>query len=347
MRVSRRELTPMKRITLAMLVATATLTITAACGPGRQASWEKEATQKQLQPTPTPTPAPIPEPEQEPAPAPTEPPEQPETAGTQAAPEVAPPQEASFAEQADAAWTKRDERVSAEQAIALWENALETDPTNAEMLTRLARACYYVGDGFLRLASEDDAMLALFEKGVAAGERAMMALSEPFTAAVQAGTKVEEAIASIPPEGQAALYWYATNLGKFAIAKGFTTTLFYKDRIVAVMNRVLSIDETFFYGAPHRYFGVFYAKAPAFAGGDMEKSKEHFERALQLSSDYLGTKVLYAEFYATKTEDKELFTQLLNEVQAADPAVLPELVPEQQAEQQKAEFLLAQIDERF
>lgn len=282
----------------------------AACGPGRQAAWEKEATTKLVEPG-----------------------------------MVASSADARLTE-ADDAWSKRSDRAANERAIALLEPLVAEAPTPA-LLTKLARAYYFYADGHLRLAGEDEKMLEVFNKGVEAGEQAMMAVSPDFAAKVQAGEKVETAASLIPNEGQEAIYWYATNLGKFAVAKGFTTTLFYKDRIYAVMQRVLQIDENFFHAAPHRYFGAFYAKAPAFAGGDLAKSKQHFERALELDDKYFATKVLFAEYYAPKTEDKELFTRLLTEVTQADPNQLPNLVPEQQVEQEKAKRLLAQADELF
>ena len=284
-----------------------------ACGPGRQAAWEKESGDK--------------------------------LAATEAA--DAGGEGASLSEQAMANWEKRSDRASLEQAISLWEKMLNQNANDAATLTHLSRGYYLLADGFMRAAGEEEDMLSTFELGISAGERAMMAASTEFSAQVKEGKKVEEAVGVIPANGQPSIYWYASNLGKFAVAKGFTTTLFYKDRIYAVMQRVLEIDETFFHGAPHRYFGAFYAKAPSFAGGDMQKSKEHFDRAIELGPDYLGTKVLYAEFYAVKSEDRDLFTKLLNEVKGADPKVLPELVPEQTMEQAKAERLLSEADEIF
>lgn len=287
--------------------------VAAACGPGRQAAWEKESVEKQKAPVS----------------------EEAVAAGQ------------DLVAQAEAAWAERGDRAQLEKAIELWEKILETSPGDGEILTRLSRGYYFLADGYMRGADQVDVKIATFEKGILAGENAMMGVSPQFAQAVKAGAKVEEAVASIPIDGQPAIYWYASNLGKFAVAKGFTTTLFYKDRIFAVMQRVLNLDETFFHGAPHRYFGAFYAKAPGFAGGDMTKSKEHFEKALALDANYLGTKVLYAEYYAAKADERELFTRLLNEVNESDPTTIPELLPEQKIEQDKAKALLAQADDLF
>ena len=301
-----------------------------ACGPGRQAAWES-----------TTTPA---------AKAAAKPPHAKIDAESDVDVDTGATAGQSRQEQlaeAERWWAKRQSRPALEKAIAIWDILSDADDVPAPLLAQLARAYYLYADNFLRLAGEEQPMLAAFEQGVRCGERAMMAASAAFAQKMREGARVEEAVALIPATGLPAVYWYATNLGKFALAKGFATTLFYKDRIASVMQWVLNTDERFFYGAPHRYFGAFYAKAPAFAGGDLAKSKEHFERALQLSPEYLGTKVVYAEFYAVKADDRQLFTRLLQNVQAADANALPELVPEQRLEQEKAQHLLGKIDELF
>ena len=289
--------------------------LAAACGPGRQAAWEKESAEKMQE-------------------------------GAEA-PAAAEGEATDPAQAADEAWAQRDDRAQLDKAISLWETALEANPDDPALLTKLSRAYYLLADGFLAAEGDDEAMLATYEKGILAGENAMMAASPEFAAKVKAGEKVEQAVSVIPVAGQEAIYWYASNLGKFAVAKGFTTTLFYKDRIYAVMQHVLGLDETFFHGAPHRYFGAFYAKAPAFAGGDMDKAKQHFDKALELDPNYFGTKVLYAQYYAAKADDRDLFVKLLTEVKEGDPASIPELLAEQKIEQDKAARLLAQEAELF
>ncbi|MEZ0313127.1 MAG: TRAP transporter TatT component family protein [Myxococcota bacterium] len=289
--------------------------LTAACGPGRQAAWEKESSAKQ---------------------------QRADGAGEAQADQATP-----LKDQATEAWEKREDRGQLERAIALWEEALRSEPESGTILAKLSRAYYLLGDGYKRLADEKDTMLPTLEKGVDYGERAMMAISPAFAARVRGGEKVEKAVEAMGPEGLDAVYWYAANLGKFAAEKGFTTQLFYKDRLFAVMQRVLELDPTYFHAAPHRYFGAFYAKAPSFAGGDMTKSKEHFDKAVENAPGYLGTKVLYAEMYATKQDDKELFTRLLNEVKSADPSTLAEVTAENKVEQRKAERLLSRMDDLF
>ena len=91
-----------------------------------------------------------------------------------------------------------------------------------------------------------------------------------------------------------ALYWFAANYGKWGVAKGFTTLLKYKDMIKGVMDRVHSVNPRYFHGAADRYLGAYFSKTPSFAGGDMKKSKAHFEASLKRAPHYFGTKVLMA-----------------------------------------------------
>jgi len=214
--------------------------------------------------------------------------------------------------------------------------------------TRLSRAYYVLADGHLRKqGTSSEPYLETFEKGAAAGERALAASNAEFKRQVTSGRSVDQAIRVIGPESIEAAYWYASNLGKWARAKGFATTLGNKDRIYAVMSRILELDPNFFHGAPHRYFGGYYAVAPGFAGGDMRKSKEHFDKSLALAPSYIGTKVLMAELYAVKQQDRPLFDRLLDEALATAEDVLPGLEPETRIEKEKAREMKARAAELF
>ena len=244
-------------------------------------------------------------------------------------------------------WAKREERGALDDAIGAFEKAVVQTPNDPNANMFLSRAYYFLADGPLRFSGDVTAMTATFEKGVVAGERSLLAQSGDFAKHVLAGDRVEDRLDEIPATGQAALYWYCVNLQKFAIAKGLTIQVLYKERLTALMQRLVAMDANFLYGAPHRELGAFLAKVPMFAGGDMKKAKDHFDQALAVNPNYFGTKVLYADLYATRVEDRDLFVRLLTEVQNADPGILPDVIPEQRVEQEKAKRLLSQVDEIF
>lgn len=244
--------------------------------------------------------------------------------------------------------THWDQRTSAEEiraAITAWEKALEQQPGDLDVLTKLTRAHYFLADAYLRDSEKE--YLATMDKGVKWGERAMVAASPEFEKMMRDGAKLPEAVKVMPKAGVPAMYWYASALGKWAKKKGFAVLLGQKDNVKATMDRALELDPNYYYGGPHRYFGAYYAIAPAFAGGDLEKSKVHFKKSLEIEPNYVGTKVLWAQELAVKTQDEELFDKLLAEVLETPDDVIPEVRPEIMIEKIKAKELIAQKDDLF
>lgn len=94
----------------------------------------------------------------------------------------------------------------------------------------------------------------------------------------------------------------------------------------AIMDRIYEIDDTFYNGAPHLFYGIFYATLPKDSGGDLSKSKEEFDKALKISGDkFLTTKVSCAIFYYKKIGDMESYENLLNEVLDMDVNEYPDV----------------------
>lgn len=245
----------------------------------------------------------------------------------------------------DQHWEKRTDPAAIRSALAEWEKAAEANPKNLDLMVKLTRGHYFLADGYLR--DDEKAYLATMDKAVKWGERAMVAASPDFEAKMRDGGKIPEAVKVVPKEGVAAMYWYASSLGKWAKKKGFAVLLGQKDNVKATMDRCLELDPNFFYGGPHRYFGAYYAIAPAFAGGDLEKSKVHFNKSLEIEPNYVGTKVLWAGELSVKQQDEDTFVKLLNEVLAMPDDAIPELMPEIMVEKAKAKELLAQQDDLF
>ena len=241
-------------------------------------------------------------------------------------------------------WMQRHDMTHLEQAIDLFEQAAAIDQTNLELLITLARANYFLADAYL--PDEKDRQTEVYEKSLSYAEKAM-ALHPEFKALVSEGEKVEDAIRVLPKEYVGAIYWGSASLGKWGLNKGLPTILKNKERGRKMMERCVTLDETYFYGGPHRWFGSYYAKLPSIAGRDLDKSKAHFDNALAIEPNYFGTLVLRAEYYALNTQDRDLYRQDLEHVLSTPADVIPELVPEQEAEKQKAAAMLETIDDKF
>jgi hypothetical protein len=250
--------------------------------------------------------------------------------------------------QAEAAWAQRDEEAQVRTAIEKWADAASVDPGQHEVWTSLSRARYFLADCHLRF---DDARQAefmeAFMQGKRDGERALAELSPEFAQRMEAGTRIEEAVTVLDRNAVPALYWRSSNLGKWASAEGIATLLYYKDEIRAIMGRCLELDPDYYYAGPHRYFGVFYARAPSFAGQDLDRSREHFETSIRFEPNYFATHVLLAEDWAVKAQDRAVYEEQLRWVLDHDPNALPDVGPENRCEQRKARIALERIDELF
>jgi len=241
----------------------------------------------------------------------------------------------------DEAFAQRADRAQLETAIARWEEAVKLKDDDYTTYEKLARANYLLADGWLFFEKDQkpELFLATYEKGYTYAQRGMAALSLDVEKRLAAGVDLKDAAQLIDKQGIGLLYWYATNLGKWGNAQDITVVLTYKDRIYAIMQQVYDLDTQFYYGAADRYFGAYYSIAPSFAGGDLDKSWEHFQATMRIAPGYVATYNLIAEFYAPKKQDGALFDEMTQKVLDAPDDVIPELTPETQIEKRKAELL--------
>lgn len=249
-------------------------------------------------------------------------------------------------------WKQRDDQNQIVEAIKVWEQLVAESPEHAEALVMLARAHYFLADGFLALKAPDDEAIAkqefaTYEKGTNYGERALVVLEPKFGEMMRNKSKFEDAIATISAAGVPAAYWYAVNLGRFASKKGIQQRLFYKDKLRATMERVLAVAPEYFHGAPDRYLGAYFALLPGIAGRDLDRSAKHFTKSLGLAPAYLGTKVVQAQFHATAKDDEAMYKSLLDDVLKASPGEDHDIAPENRAAQRTAKSMLENIDDVF
>jgi hypothetical protein len=95
-------------------------------------------------------------------------------------------------------------------------------------------------------------------------------------------------------------------------------------KVQILMERVLKLDETYFHGSTHLFFGSIWGLKPRMLGGDPEKAKEHFEKNLQITEGkFLLTYVYYALFYAAKVLDEDLFNSFVVKIEETPVDVLP------------------------
>ncbi len=145
------------------------------------------------------------------------------------------------------------------------------------------------------------------------------------------------------------LFWAGYGWATWIVRQNFSpAALVDLPKVEELMRRVVELDESYYHGAAHVFLGAIYGSRPVLTGGNPEKSRAHFERALAIADrQSLMTQVMYAETYARLAFDRELFENLLNEVMARPIDGIPELSLSNQLAKAKAQRLLAHTDEYF
>lgn len=146
-----------------------------------------------------------------------------------------------------------------------------------------------------------------------------------------------------------AIFWTAFAWGGWInLSKDNPRAIFDLGKVKAMMNRVQKLDDGYFFGASHLFFGSIYGALPKMLGGNPDKAKEEFDRTLQISDGrFMLAYVYLARYYAQPTLDEQLFDKYLNTVLAAPADVLPGYELITSIAKAKARRLLSEKEELF
>ena len=244
----------------------------------------------------------------------------------------------SLIKQGKAYWEKRANPKSAKMAALFFEKAIKLNPEKLELAVSLSRAYYFQG---YYIEIDPAIRDTLYLKGANAAligfKNTTYFQSFADTTSVDNSKLQISAISQAPVETIPALYWWAANIGRYLTTKPVLTRIESREIIETAMHRIATLDEDYYYGGPTRFFGTFYSRLP---GVPLDRAKRNFDQSLADSPDYLGTRVLRARYYHTKLGNRDLFEEDLNYVINADPSALPDAMPENLYEQEKARELL-------
>lgn len=232
--------------------------------------------------------------------------------------------------------------------VKMLEGLLKSDPENTELLLPLAEGlCNYA----FSFVEDDDAERAskLYLRGRDYAVRALALTGGPKGIADMGQEDFAQAIASVPENAMPALYWTGRCwAGWLMLNLDDLEALAAISKLELAMQRVLEWDATFDFAGPHIFFGSFYGSRTKLLGGNPEKSKHHFEHAIQLTDGkLLMAHVLYAKLYAIQAQDRKLFEGLLASVMQVPADSLPARRLANEVAKEKARVLLEDVDVYF
>lgn len=231
--------------------------------------------------------------------------------------------------------------------LMLIDGMVEAVPDNAHLLITAAQTYASFASAFVEEADTEYAR-TLYERAKKYALRALELrglknpVLEPFDA-------YEEAVNRMGKDDVPYMFWTATCWGSWIrLSLGSMAALAELPRVEALMKRVLVLDEQFYFGGPHLFMGIWFASRPKMAGGDLIRARHHFQKALEFSQDrFLLTQVYYADQYARKTFDRNLFVATLERVLETPVDKIPQLTLLNTVAHKKAKKLLEQVDDYF
>jgi hypothetical protein len=209
--------------------------------------------------------------------------------------------------------------------LMLIDGMVEALPNNKRLLITAAQSYASYASAFIQ--DEDKAYaITLYAKAKEYALRALEQngfknpLSRPFD-------DFETGLQNMGTKDVPYLFWAASCWGSWiSLNMRSMEAMAELPRVEAIMKRVLVLDEAFYYGGAHIFMGVLEASKPRIAGGDLNRARDHFLKAIELGDgSFLMAKVYYANYYAKKAFDRELYISTLENVLEIPVAIVPEL----------------------
>ena len=159
----------------------------------------------------------------------------------------------------------------------------------------------------------------------------------------------KQAVAALRKKDVPLVYWTAVSwAGAISLSKDNPDLIAELPIVEAMMDRALALDEAFGDGAIHSFLINYEMSRPGGTGEPAARSKQHFDRAMELSNGQLaGPLVSYAEAVCVQKQDLKGFETLLQRAIAVNPDAKPEWRLLNLVTQRRAKWLLSRTDQLF
>lgn len=232
--------------------------------------------------------------------------------------------------------------------LKLMEGMLLEDPENVDLLLYAAQGFYGYSYGFIE--TEDAARAgALYRRCYDYARQALILRgfnTDPETATTD---DLHAAVASAGKADVPVLFWSATCLGKWIdMNRDNIAGIAGLGNVAVIMQRIIELDESYYHGAAHMFFGVYYGGRSPMLGGNFAAAEQHFRRADEINNDkLLLVDLLHAEYLDRQKLDQEAFNRRLTAILEAADDLYPEMALINAISKYKAALLLEYEDTWF
>lgn len=224
---------------------------------------------------------------------------------------------------------------------------IRIDPDNPRLRRYAAQAFYGMAYGFNEDHDPERAS-QFYRRGLEHGLKALALLGAKDLDSRPAG-EVESAVAGLGEEAVPALFWSASNWAKWIdLHRDSTGALAQLPRATALMQRVLELDENYYHGGAHMFFGVYYGSRAPMLGGNFALAEQHFDKARAINhGKLLIVDLLQAQYLDRQKQDRAAFHRRLQGIVDAPDDLLPEMALQNAIAKRKAALLLKKENDWF
>lgn len=224
-------------------------------------------------------------------------------------------------------WANRSDMGEALQAANLFEQAANADPKDPKIAELAVRSFYWMG----------------------INQQAKEKRQEYH----KRGWDLGDMLMKTQPNNVGVIYWTASNIGRYAQTLGELQQKAYFVKINPLMNKVIELDQNYFYGGGPRYMAIITVEmSPTlrkFAATMRKDYKFTLEEAIQMCRDAIKIENYYFLNHTTLAEaliedgKKDEAKKELEWVLATDPGKLADCKPENVFEQGRAKEMLKEL----
>ncbi len=223
--------------------------------------------------------------------------------------------------------------------LQLMEVLLESDPGNQTLL--LDAAMGFCGYSFMFIEDENEARASgLYRKGAGYALRAL-----ELKGVVKDGSADP---LDLDKNTAAAAFWNSFCRASYVnLNRDDPDAVAELPKIMPVVERVAELTPDYYYNGAYTMLGTYYALRPKVLGGDPEKAKLNFDKAIQgAGAGFLLNSYMAAKMYAVAAQDEDYFVKTLNAILDAELKDDETRLPNEVAKL-KAKKLLEKKDELF
>jgi hypothetical protein len=232
--------------------------------------------------------------------------------------------------------------------LKLVEGLIQELPDNSGLRLQAAQGFYGYAYGFVE--DEDGARAGkLYERGLRHALKALALAGFQGDIDALSPDEIKQRLDGLGRDAVPALFWSASCWAKWIdMNRNDPARLAELGKAVALMQRVLELDDTYYYGGAHLFFGVYYGNRPPMLGGDFRRSAAEFDKARAVNKGkLLIVDLLQAQYLARQELDRNRFHRLLTGIVHAPPDLYPDMALANAIAQRKARALLAKEEEWF